>query len=48
MYQVSEKRADVRRCLIHKHAACYYKITDDLILILAVIDTRANPDSRSF
>jgi len=48
LYQASDKNPDVRRCLIHKHVACYYKVKDDLILILAVVDTRINPDNSPY
>lgn len=48
MYQASEKNPDVRRCLVHKHIACYYRVTDEAIIVLAVIDTRMNPDNRPF
>lgn len=48
MYQASDNNPDIRRCLIHKNVACYYQVTDDHVLILAVIDTRMNPDNRSF
>ncbi len=48
MYQASEKNPGVRRCLVHKHVACYYKVTDELILILAVVDTRINPDNSPY
>lgn len=48
MYPASAKDPDVRRCLIHQNAACFYKVTDTLILILSVIDTRMNPDELYF
>ncbi len=48
MYQTSEKNPEVRRCLVHKHIACYYRVTDEAILVLSVIDTRTNPDNRPF
>jgi plasmid stabilization system protein ParE len=48
MYQASYSNPNVRRCLIHKNVVCYYQVTDDHILILAVIDTRMNPDNRPF
>jgi plasmid stabilization system protein ParE len=31
MYQASETNPLVRRCVIHKNAACFYKVTDELI-----------------
>lgn len=48
MYQASDTNPEIRRCLVHKHIACYYRVTDELILVLAVIDTPMNPDHRSF
>lgn len=48
MYQASAANPDVRRCLIHKYVTCYYRVTDEFIFILAVVDTRMNPDNRPF
>lgn len=48
MYQASEKNPDVRRCPVHKHIACYYRVTDEAIIVLSVTDTRTNPDNRPF
>ena len=48
MYPVSERNSDVRRCLIPKHTACFYQVTDTLILILAVLDTRIDHDRICF
>ncbi len=45
MYPVYEQKPLVRRCFIPKYTACFYQVTDALILILAVSDTRADPDS---
>lgn len=48
MYPVYEQKPSVRRCLIPKHTACFYEVTDEFILILAVLDTRADPDTIRF
>ena len=48
MYQASAKNPDVRRCLIHKNAACFYRVTDQHVLILTVIDTRVDPEKLLF
>ncbi|HAK76437.1 MAG TPA: hypothetical protein DCR35_00565 [Runella sp.] len=48
MHQVSEKNPLVRRCVIHKNAAFFYQVTEELIIILAVFDTRANPNNFQF
>ena len=48
MYQASDKDPDVRRCLIHQNAACFYRVTDTLVIILSIVDTRMNPDASLF
>ena len=48
MYPVSEQNSTVRRCLVPKHTACFYQVTDTLIVILAVLDTRIDPDRTNF
>jgi hypothetical protein len=48
MFQASDTNPNVRRCVIHKNAACFYKVTDKMILILSVVDTRTNPDAIQF
>jgi len=48
MFQASDTNPHVRRCVIHKNAACFYKVTDKMILILSVVDTRTNPDAIQF
>ncbi len=48
MFQASATNPDVRYCLVHKHVAFYYRVTDEFIFILSVIDNRMNPDNRPF
>ena len=48
MYQASDKDPDVRRCLIHQNAACFYRVIDTLVIILSIVDTRMNPDASLF
>jgi plasmid stabilization system protein ParE len=49
MFQASQKSdSNIRRCVIHKNCAVYYKVTDTLIIILSVLDTRINPSSSKF
>lgn len=42
MYAPSVKNPQVRKCVIHKNAACFYEVGEKQIYILSVIDTRIN------
>lgn len=48
MYPTSVTNPSVRRCVVHKNVALFYQVTNELIFILAVIDTRTNPDELEF
>lgn len=48
MYPASLTHPSVRRCVVHKNVALFYQLTDELILVLAVVDTRTNPDEIQF
>lgn len=43
MYPTSYNNPRVRRCVIHKNAACFYEVGDDKIYILSIVDTRTDP-----
>jgi len=45
MYAASEAKPDIRKCLITKHNAMYYRILNDEIQIITIHDTRSNPNS---
>lgn len=48
MYAPSVKNLQVRKCVIHKNAACFYEVSEKQIYILSVIDTRINPENSKF
>jgi plasmid stabilization system protein ParE len=48
MYPVSVKNVRVRKCNIHKNTICFYEVTDALILLLSVSDTRIDPNLNRF
>lgn len=37
---VSSKVINVKKCIVTKHTSFYYKITDEEIIIVAIIDNR--------
>lgn len=37
---VSSKVINVKKCLVTKHTSFYYKITDEEVIIVAIIDNR--------
>ncbi len=41
MYQASDSNPLVRRCVVHKNASFFYKVTDDYIFILSITDNRS-------
>ena len=45
MFPVSQVKKGVRKCLITKHNAMYYKIKDNEVEIITIHDTRSNPKS---
>jgi plasmid stabilization system protein ParE len=48
MYPASTKNPIVRKCIVHKNTVCFYEVTDKLVLILTVLDSRINPDDLRF
>ena len=48
MYAASINNPKVRRYVIHKNVVCFYEVSDTLIYILSVVDSRINPDSSRF
>ena len=42
MYQASTSNPLVRRCVVHKNASFFYKVTDEHIFILSIVDTRSD------
>lgn len=44
LYPFTEFRKNVRRCIVTKQVALYYKITGDEILVISVFDTRQSPE----
>jgi len=44
----SSKIKDIRGLLITRHNRMYYKIKDDKVIILAMYDTRMNPEKNPY
>lgn len=38
----SERYTGLRRCVVHKFTSIYYRVKDDEVEILAVVDNRQN------
>lgn len=47
MFPVSVIKKDIRKCLITKHNAVYYRIKGKDVEIITIHDTRQNPKSLS-
>ncbi len=45
LFPISEFGQDVRRCMITKHNAVYYRIKANEIEIITIHDVRQNPDN---
>jgi plasmid stabilization system protein ParE len=45
---VAKKNETVRKILVTKHNRLYYRISNDTIELLALIDTRQNPKKNKF
>lgn len=43
MYAATSQKPAVRRCLINRHTALYYRINGQLVELLSFFDTRQNP-----
>jgi plasmid stabilization system protein ParE len=44
LFQKTEKRENVRKCLINRRIALFYQVTETTILLLTFRDTRKKPD----
>ena len=45
MYPESKKKKGVRRCLVSRHNALYYRVSNkEIIEIITIRDTRSDPD----
>jgi len=45
MFQVYSKRQHIRKCLISKQNAMYFRIVDNVVEIITIHDTRRNPST---
>lgn len=45
LFQVYSIKMQIRRCLITKHNAMYYRIVDNRVEIITIHDTRRNPNT---
>lgn len=43
MFQVYSKRKNIRKCLISKQNAMYFRIVDNVVEIITIHDSRRNP-----
>jgi plasmid stabilization system protein ParE len=48
LFPKTEKRENVRKCLINKRVALFYKVTENIIFLLSFRSTRRNPESSLF
>lgn len=44
MFKISRKRKKVRQCVISSQTSLYYRISGDTLEIIALFDTRQNPE----
>ena len=44
LFPKTEKRENVRKCLINKRVALFYKVTENIIFLLAFRSTHRNPE----
>ncbi len=43
MYAAAPQKAGIRRCLIDRHTALYYRVTGQQVELLSFFDTRQDP-----
>ena len=48
LFPKTKKREKVRKCLINKRVALFYKITENVIFLLSFRSTRQNPESSLY
>lgn len=45
LYPASELKKELRRCLINKNVALYYRVEKTRIVVITIQDTRINPEN---
>ena len=48
LFPKTEKRENVRKCLINKRVALFYKVTENIIFLLAFRSTRRKPETSLY
>jgi plasmid stabilization system protein ParE len=48
LFPKTERRENVRKCLINKRVALFYKVTENIIFLLSFRSTRRNPESSLY
>ena len=48
LFPKTEKRENVRKCLINKRVVLFYKVTENIIFLLAFRSTRRNPETSLY
>jgi plasmid stabilization system protein ParE len=48
LFQKTEKRENVRKCLINKRVALFYKVTENMVFLLSFRSTLQNPESSLY
>lgn len=48
IYPFVSKEKEIRKCILTKHNIIYFKLSGNTIQILAIFDTRQNPEKLSF
>jgi addiction module RelE/StbE family toxin len=48
LFPKTEKRENVRKCLINKRVALFYKVTENIIFLLSFRSTLRNPESSLY
>ena len=44
LFPASEKKKEIRKCILTKHNSMYYRVMKDEIEIITIQDNRRNPD----
>ena len=45
LYPASGLKKELRRCLVNKYVAVYYRVEETRIVVITIQDTRINPES---
>jgi plasmid stabilization system protein ParE len=48
VFASSKRNPEVRKCVVHKNISFFYKVTNENIIVLAIIDNRQNPEKSVF